>query len=72
MAKILKCRDVGVDCDHVIRGVNEQEIMEKAKQHAAKDHAIHSIPRDLLRRVKAAIHDANGALGANEAATAHH
>jgi len=71
MAKILKCRDVGVDCDHVIRGVNEQEIMEKAQQHAAKDHSMPTIPRDLLKRAKAAIHDASGALGANEACPAH-
>jgi predicted small metal-binding protein len=34
----LSCKDVGVDCDHVCKGETEEELMEKAKQHAIQDN----------------------------------
>jgi len=57
MAKTLSCRDVGVDCDFVARGATEEEVLEKAAEHARKDHGFEGIPPDLLAKVKAAIHD---------------
>jgi predicted small metal-binding protein len=57
MTKTLTCRDVGVDCDFVAQGETEQEVMEKARQHARKDHGYADIPPELEEKVKAAIHD---------------
>ena len=37
-AMVLKCRDVGVDCDEVIRGDSEAEILQKAAAHAKGCH----------------------------------
>jgi predicted small metal-binding protein len=34
----LSCKDVGVDCDHMCEGETEEELMEKAKQHAIQDN----------------------------------
>ena len=34
----LSCRDVGVDCDHVCNAETEEELMQKAKQHAIQDN----------------------------------
>ncbi len=34
----LSCKDVGVNCDHVCKGETEEELMEKAKQHAIQDN----------------------------------
>lgn len=34
----ISCKDVGVDCDHVCKGETEEELMEKAKQHAIQDN----------------------------------
>lgn len=34
----LSCKDVGVDCDHVCNAETEEELMEKAKQHAIEDN----------------------------------
>ena len=34
----LSCRDVGVDCDHMCKAETEEELMEKAKQHAIQDN----------------------------------
>ncbi len=57
MTKVLKCREVGMDCDFVARGENEEQIMAQAVAHASKDHGIQNIPPELAATVKAAIHD---------------
>jgi len=61
MAKVLRCRDVGVDCDFVARGATVEEVMEKAKDHACSDHGFTGIPPELADRVMAAIHDEESA-----------
>ena len=38
--KLLRCREVGYNCDAIIRGNTEEEIMLNAKNHAIKEHAI--------------------------------
>jgi len=57
MAKVLTCREVGMDCDFVARGSSEEEIMAKAAQHAKQDHGFESIPPEVMEKVKAAIRD---------------
>lgn len=57
MAKVLKCRDVGVDCDFEARGATEQEIIQKAREHAKAAHGFNDIPPELADKVRAAIRD---------------
>lgn len=57
MAKVLTCREVGMDCDFVARGNSEEEIMVQAAAHAHKDHGFESIPPEVIEKVKAAIRD---------------
>jgi predicted small metal-binding protein len=57
MMKTLTCRGVGVDCDFVAQGQTEQEVPEKARQHARQDHGFSDIPPELEDKVKAAIRD---------------
>ena len=57
MAKVLTCREVGMDCDFVARGENEDEIMTQAAAHAQKDHGFHTIPPEVAEKVRAAIRD---------------
>ena len=61
MAKVLTCRDVGVDCDFVARGATVEEVMEKVRQHAAADHGFAEIPPELAEKAKAAIRDEEAA-----------
>lgn len=61
MAKVLTCRDVGVDCDFVARGATVDEVLQKAKEHATKDHGYADIPPELVEQVKAAIRDEEAA-----------
>lgn len=54
----MKCRDVGFDCDYVVKGNNEQEIMQNAATHTQRDHGIRpeDITEDLRSKVRANIH----------------
>jgi predicted small metal-binding protein len=61
MAKVVTCRDIGVDCDFVARGQTEQEILKKCAEHARSEHGMTEIPADLAVKVKAAIRDEKAA-----------
>jgi len=61
ITKVLTCRDVGVDCDFVARGATVEEVMEKAREHATKDHGFADIPPELVDKAKAAIRDEEAA-----------
>ncbi|MFQ5817619.1 MAG: DUF1059 domain-containing protein [Terriglobia bacterium] len=55
MAKLLCCREVGVDCDFEARGETEEEILKKVAAHAQAVHNMKEIPEDLLKKVRATI-----------------
>ncbi len=57
MAKIVRCRDVGVDCDFEARGTTEQEILQQCAEHARLEHGMEEIPPDLAMKVRSAIRD---------------
>ena len=57
MAKVLKCGDVVPGCDFEMRGDSEEDILQKAGEHAKTDHGLASIPPDVLDKVRGAIHD---------------
>jgi predicted small metal-binding protein len=57
MAKILRCRDVGLDCEAEIRANTEQEILRQAAEHAQTAHHITDMPPELVEKVRAAIRD---------------
>lgn len=55
MAKELRCRDVGLDCDAVIRCETEEEVMKQAAEHAKQEHGIETIDQATAQTVRAAI-----------------
>jgi len=59
MAKVLRCRDVGMDCPKEMRAETEEELLQLAAEHAEKDHGISAtmIPPSVLAMVKSAIKD---------------
>jgi predicted small metal-binding protein len=36
--KTLSCREAGFDCDYIVTGETEEEIMRKGAEHAKRDH----------------------------------
>lgn len=57
MEKVMRCRDVGMDCDFQAKGQTDEEILQKAAEHARKDHGINEISPDLAAKVKSCIHE---------------
>ncbi len=57
MAKIVSCRDVGVDCDFVAKGETEQDILQQCTEHARSAHNMTEIPAELVDKVRGAIRD---------------
>ena len=55
MAKILRCRDVGIDCDFEVRAGTEGEILKKAAEHAQTVHNMKEIAKEVIEKVCAAI-----------------
>lgn len=51
--KRLICRDVGLDCDFVMNGSTEDEVLNKANDHAWKVHAIK--PEEMTSEMKVKI-----------------
>jgi len=57
MAKVLRCREVGVDCDFEAKAETAKELMAIAAKHAKEDHGMDDIPEELVEKVIEAIHD---------------
>jgi predicted small metal-binding protein len=57
MAKVLRCREVGVDCDFEARGESEEEILQKCAEHAKSAHGTDEIPPELAAKVSGAIRE---------------
>ena len=57
MAKVLRCRDLGFDCDAVIRADTEQEILKQAAEHAKAAHDMNEIPAEVGAKMRAAIRE---------------
>ena len=57
MAKIVSCREVGVDCDFVARGETVEDVLEQCGEHGRKEHSMNELPADLADKVRGAIRD---------------
>ena len=56
--KVLRCRDVGFDCDGVIRAQSEEEVLYQAAEHAQTVHGVQVTP-ELAAQVQRQIRDEN-------------
>lgn len=55
MAKVLSCRDVGVECDWHACAETEEELLQQAAAHAKDEHGMTEIPAEMLTKARAAI-----------------
>lgn len=60
MGKVLKCRDVGVDCDFEARGDTVDEILQKAAEHAKGCHTGTQMTPELVVKIRGAIKEEKG------------
>ena len=57
MGKILACKDVGVDCDFVIKGKDEADVLRQAAEHAKGCHHNVQMTPAVQAKIRAAIKD---------------
>ena len=57
MAKVMKCREVGLDCNFIARADTEEEILNQVAAHANTTHGVQDIPEDVVARVRGVIRD---------------
>jgi predicted small metal-binding protein len=55
MAHILYCKDLGVDCPAEIRGVDTEEVLNKAVEHGQKEHGMKEFSPELMDRMRQAV-----------------
>ena len=55
MAKVLRCRDVGFDCDAVVHADTEDEILAQAAEHVTRDHGLEKVGDDVVQKVLSSI-----------------
>jgi predicted small metal-binding protein len=54
--KVVRCREVGFDCEGVVRAESEEEVLRQVAEHARTVHNVEVTP-DLAKEVKALIKD---------------
>lgn len=57
MAKVIHCRDVGFDCDGVIRAETEEEALNMAAEHAKSVHGLKDVTPEVVAKVKSVMRE---------------
>ncbi|MFC5538329.1 DUF1059 domain-containing protein [Rhodocytophaga aerolata] len=57
MTKIIHCRDVGFDCDGVIRANTEEEALQMAAEHAKTVHGMERVSPEVVQKLKSIIRE---------------
>ncbi len=52
MEKVIRCRDVGFDCDGVIKAKTEEEALKLAAEHAKKEHGLQEVTPEVVEKIK--------------------
>lgn len=58
MAKLVRCRDLGFDCDAEIRAETTEEAIQKVGKHAREVHGMDRVPIEIVDKVNQSIQDA--------------
>ena len=57
MAKVVRCRDVGFDCDGVIRAETEEQALEQVAAHAKAVHHLETVPDEVVQKVRSVMRE---------------
>jgi predicted small metal-binding protein len=57
MAKVVRCRDVGFDCDGVVRAETEDEALRQVAAHAKAVHNVEVVSAEVVEKVKKVMRD---------------
>lgn len=57
MAKVIRCRDVGFDCEGVVRAETEDEALNQVAAHAKTAHNLEAVTEEVVAKVRAVMRD---------------
>jgi predicted small metal-binding protein len=57
MTKVIHCRDLGFDCDGVIRANSEEAALQMAAQHAKMVHGMDQVSPEVVEKLKSIIRE---------------
>lgn len=57
MTKVIRCRDVGFDCEKVIRAPTEEEALQQAAEHAKAEHGVQDVTPEIVAKVKSVMRE---------------
>jgi predicted small metal-binding protein len=57
MAKVVYCREVGFDCDGVVRAETEEEALKKVAEHAKTVHNLEPVSEEVADKVREVMRD---------------
>ena len=57
MAKVIHCKDVGFDCEGVVRADSEEDVLQLAAEHAKSAHGVTELTNEMVEKVKSVIRD---------------
>jgi predicted small metal-binding protein len=50
--KVVNCRDVGFDCDGVVRAETEEEALRRVAEHARDKHGVQEVTPEIAAKVR--------------------
>ena len=57
MAKVVRCRDVGFDCEGVVRAETKEEALYQVAAHAKTVHNLETVTEEVVAQVLAVMRD---------------
>ncbi len=57
LLKVVRCREVGFDCEGVVSAATETEVLNQVAEHAKTVHNVRDITDDLVKKVKSVMRD---------------
>jgi len=57
MGKKIHCKDVGFECDGVVRADSEEEVLKMAAEHVQTVHGVAELTSEMVEKVKSVIRD---------------
>jgi len=57
--KTISCREAGFECDCIVKGQTEKEVINNAAEHAIKEHGVKSedITPEMKEKIRALVRD---------------
>jgi len=57
MAKVVRCRDVGFDCNGVVRAETDEEVLAQVAEHAKTVHGLENVTEEVVEKVRSVMRD---------------